>query len=86
MFTRNVKAKTFKIQKDNHNYLRVVTGRRVEDIDIDVSQFEFNELERLLLNLFEYLGYSELNTQGSTHSIKVFDGSELLLAVGDVAY
>lgn len=86
MFNRKIKAKVFKIRKGNHDYIRTVTGKLVDDIELDYSQFDFDELETMLGSLFEYIGIENLSTRSGGEHVEVFDGNELLLVVADVAY
>lgn len=86
MFNRKIRAKVFKIRKGNHDYLRTVTGKLVDDIDLDYSQFDFDELETMLGTLFEYIGIENLSTRSGGNHVEVYDGSDLLLAVADIAY
>lgn len=86
MFNRKIKAKVFKIRKGNHDYIRTVTGKLVDDIELDYSQFDFDELETMLGSLFEYIGIENLSTRSGGQHVEVFDGNEPLLVVADVAY
>lgn len=86
MFNRKIKAKVFKIRKGNHDYIRTVTGKLVDDIELDYSQFDFDELETMLGSLFEYIGIENLSTRSGGQHVEVLDGNEPLLVVADVAY